>query len=532
MPLPPAPRAVRKLVSRAAVLVAGVLVLTHAPASAAPIWQGYAGDETHSAISSITSQPMQGIRWQTPVADGPAEDLIHFGSPVVTAANTVIVPVRQNNGSYRVEGRDGANGNLKWSHTSDYVRPTDVSWIPPYQPTLTPGTRLYYPGGGGSLYYRDAPDVAAPIAVNRVAFYGAYNAAYNAGVIINTPLTSDKAGNIYFGYRVVNGAAAPAGLQSGLAKVTPAGVGTWVPASSLGSGAASVAQNCAPALSPDGTTVYVATNNSRLAAVDSTTLAHKADVVLLGAVYTNSTASPTVGPDGDVYYGVIGGPGSTSAARGTMLHYSPDLSTVKPYGGFGWDTTPSVVPRAMVPSYTGPSSYLLMTKYNDYAGIGGGTGVNKLAILDPNSVKPGTNIMQEVLTIAGVTPAGIPGFPNAVLEWCINTAAVDPATKSVLANSEDGLIYRWDLTTNTLSESIRLTGPLGEAYTPTLIGADGAVYGISEGQLFSVGIVPEPTGAAVAIVVGASLLRRRRRNRPSNARQMLDPGQRLRTSDA
>jgi hypothetical protein len=56
----------------------------------------------------------------------------------------------------------------------------------------------------------------------------------------------------------------------------------------------------------------------------------------------------------------------------------------------------------------------------------------------------------------------------------------------MLANCEDGVLYRWDLTTNTLSQSITLTAGLGEAYTPTLIGADGAVYAINNATLFSV----------------------------------------------
>ena len=54
-------------------------------------------------------------------------------------------------------------------------------------------------------------------------------------------------------------------------------------------------------------------------------------------------------------------------------------------------------------------------------------------------------------------------------------------------NSEDGVIYRWDFTTNTFTQSMRLTAGRGEAYTPTLIGADGTVYAINDATLFAVG---------------------------------------------
>jgi hypothetical protein len=74
-----------------------------------------------------------------------------------------------------------------------------------------------------------------------------------------------------------------------------------------------------------------------------------------------------------------------------------------------------------------------------------------------------------------------------VKEWCINTAAVDPSSNSILANSEDGKLYRWDVATNTFSQSIVLTPGLGEAYTPTIIGADGTVYAINNATLFAVG---------------------------------------------
>jgi hypothetical protein len=95
--------------------------------------------------------------------------------------------------------------------------------------------------------------------------------------------------------------------------------------------------------------------------------------------------------------------------------------------------------------------------------------------------------MKEVITVTGVTPSPAAGFPNSVREWCINTAAVDPFTKSAIVNSEDGIVYRWDFTTNKLIESLRLTAGRGEAYTPTVIGVDGTIYAINDAILFAIG---------------------------------------------
>ncbi len=75
-------------------------------------------------------------------------------------------------------------------------------------------------------------------------------------------------------------------------------------------------------------------------------------------------------------------------------------------------------------------------------------------------------------------------------EWCINTAVVDPFTRSVLVNSEDGRLYRWDVTTNTLAQAVTLSPGVGEAYTPTLIGPDGTVYAINAAVLSAVGRWP------------------------------------------
>jgi hypothetical protein len=218
-----------------------------------------------------------------------------------------------------------------------------------------------------------------------------------------------------------------------------------------------------------------------------------------------------------VYYGVFDSSGENHL-RGYMLHFNSSLSTEKsPAGDFGWDDTPSLIPAKLVPSYHGSSAYLIMTKYNNYAEAGG-DGINKIAILDPNAseVDPqtGQTVMKEILSIAGPTPDPdniSASTPDAVREWCINTAAVDPFTDSILVNNEDGHLYRWDLATNTLSQSIDLSGGLGEAYTSTVIGPDGTVYAINESTLFAV--VPEPSTALMLMMtltlIPQRLLRRR-----------------------
>jgi hypothetical protein len=210
-------------------------------------------------------------------------------------------------------------------------------------------------------------------------------------------------------------------------------------------------------------------------------------------VNDDGTASPTVGPDGDVYFGVLENPQNSNHNRGWLLHFNSTLTQLKIPGAFGWDDTASVVPASMVPSYQGSSPYLLMTKYNNYAGTPGGNGINKIAVLDPQNSETdpisGKTVMNEVLTIAGPTPDPkyTNTYPNAVREWCINTAAVDPFTRSILANNEDGKMYRWDLTSNTLDQTNVLTTGIGEAYTPTIVGVNGFVYGINNSRLFVIG---------------------------------------------
>jgi hypothetical protein len=74
----------------------------------------------------------------------------------------------------------------------------------------------------------------------------------------------------------------------------------------------------------------------------------------------------------------------------------------------------------------------------------------------------GLAVMKEVMTLAG------------------------PTTNSVFANSEDGHLYRWNLKTNAVAESIKLNDPLPQAYTAIIVGMDGVVYTTNNSTFYAI----------------------------------------------
>jgi hypothetical protein len=486
---------------------AGMLTLPSNSYAQNGAWLTHSHDEQHTALSTVQSQPLTAIHWHVKVDLHPStgEILVHYGSPLVTAANTVIVPVKTAANSFHVEAHIGATGKRLWIQSTAYQAP-EASFVPGLGPTIS-GNQLVVPDIAGRVIVRPNPDRTTS-KISDLYFYGAKNfrkdpTAYKQNIQIDTPLSADASGNLYFGFLALG--ATPLNLQSGIARISATGVGTWVSAAAASGDTAitQVAISCAPALSPDGSILYVAVDNGSygyLLALNSSTLSLVNRVRLTDPssgmdawLDDSSSAAPTVGPDGDVYFGVLENPFPKHNDRGWLLHFNSDLSQTRIPGSFGWDDTASIVPASLVSSYHGSSSYLLMTKYNNYAGVGTGDGHNRIAILDPNAtendpVLPTTKVMNEVITILGVTPdSEFPNYPGAVREWCINTAAVDPFTKSILANSEDGKLYRWDLTSNSFTEVIRLSSGVGEAYTPTAIGSDGTVYAINDAIVDAIG---------------------------------------------
>ncbi|HEY1612182.1 MAG TPA: hypothetical protein VGF97_00640 [Rhizomicrobium sp.] len=494
-------------------VLAGLCLALPAMAKDVPAWRGYAGNAQHTAPAPTTGQPLTNFHWtmavdlQPPQGDAlkrQTELLIHYASPMITAKNTVLVPVKTTqNGAFEIEAVSGTNGHKLWSMKTDYTLPPH-DWVPPLPAHLTAQNKLYVAGNGGTTYERDNPDDKRGKPVQN-AFYGLSNyqankLEYNENVVIDTPITADSKGNIYFGFLVQG--STPLKLKSGVARIDKDGNGTWISAGDAANDQTmtQAVMNCAPAISKDGSTIYIGISNDEetgyLVGLDATTLAPKYRVALKdplnaenAGLSEDGTASPTIGPDNEVYYGVLDA--GEHNCRGWLLNFSSDLTKEKTPGSFGWDDTVSIVPSSAVPGGDpGKSPYYLMTKYNNYLGCGSGNGHNMIAILDPKATQKdnysNATVMKEVETI--LDPHQVPGeTTGAVYEWCINSAVVDASRNSVIANAEDGYTYRWDLATNTLAEMKKLNAPLGEAYTPTIIGPDGTVYAINDAMLYAMG---------------------------------------------
>jgi hypothetical protein len=472
-------------------------------------WTGFANDAQHTGTAPAAPQPLRSIHWSVKVDHKPSccdDGPIAHASPMITPANTVVVPVRLGpSKGFVVKAFDGADGTRVWTMPSNYTPPLDAvdEWPPPMPASLVGGGVAVAGAGGTVLVRTSADDASSP--VRRVAFYGideyrAHTAAYKSAVQITTPLTTGPDGSLYFGFSAASGA--PGGLRNGVARISPSGEGSWVSARKLAGvhKVTRIALDCAPAVTADDRHAYVTVvtgQKGRLVGFDATSLKARyrhrlkdPQTHTWAEISGSSTATPTIGPDGDVFYGVLGNPLTKHDVRGWLLHFDSALRTLKTPGSFGWDSTVSVVPASSVPSYAGGSSYLLVSKYNNYAVGPHGDGRNEIALLDPHAAQKDrfshVQVLREVRTV--LSPVHPPHTPKGSrYEWCINSIAVDPVTGSAIANNEDGHLYRWDLDTGELVDSIRLGPAAGQAYTMTVVGPDGTAYGMTDAVLYAVG---------------------------------------------
>jgi hypothetical protein len=108
----------------------------------------FAGNAQHTAVYQPAARDLNRIRWSTGA-------FAHYGAPLITSSNTIVVPVKTASG-FQINVLNGGDGTTKYSLATDYILPSHT-WIPVYQPALAAG-RLYYPGAGGTVYFIDNPD--------------------------------------------------------------------------------------------------------------------------------------------------------------------------------------------------------------------------------------------------------------------------------------------------------------------------------------------------------------------------------------
>ena len=105
------------------VIVILLAVIRSVAAAQPPAVASFAGNAQHTAIYQAPSQNLNTIHWSTTIDFNTSGAQAHYGAPLITSANTVIVPVKTANNGFRVKAFDGATGGAKYTLSTDYILP-------------------------------------------------------------------------------------------------------------------------------------------------------------------------------------------------------------------------------------------------------------------------------------------------------------------------------------------------------------------------------------------------------------------------
>ncbi len=212
-----------------------------------------------------------------------------------------------------------------------------------------------------------------------------------------------------------------------------------------------------------------------------------------GRVLDDSTASPTVAPDGSV---VIGTYTRYNWDQGHLMKFSSTGQFQGAYP-FGWDVTPGI--------YAHDATYSIVLKDNHYSDSGSYCDVEAYCPADRTATHPN---YPEAYFITQLNPSmGIEwqwqntnplscsrdssgnvtcvnDHPNG-FEFCVNVMAI-AGDGTVFANSEDGNMYAVRQG-GTIRDHIFQQLALGAAYTPAAIASDGKIISQNAGHLYVLG---------------------------------------------
>ena len=202
-----------------------------------PAWWGFARDPQHAAQSAIATQDLNRIAWSTSLDLAPQRGaggalLIHYGSPVVTSHNTVVVPVKTGaGGGFRFEARSGDQRRPDLVG-GQRLRAAGAQLGAELQPRAQRREPALRAGRGRQAADQGGCRRGQRHASSTIVFYGAAAYAANAGRLRRQRLhqhadhgrrrraTSSSASS--------SPARNPAGLDSGIARIGANGVGSWV----------------------------------------------------------------------------------------------------------------------------------------------------------------------------------------------------------------------------------------------------------------------------------------------------------------
>ena len=243
--------------------------------SSTPAWTGFAADAQHTGQAPASPQPLdqhplEGPGRPAPTQPAPEGPIAHYASPMITSANTVVVPTRiGKHKGFELRAFAGADGTPMWRLHTDYTVPlgAEGQWPPPIPASLVDDSHVAVAAAGGTAadpgaggpYGRPRP---SRLLLRAQALPRTPHPVPQA-VQITTPLTTGPDGSLYFGFSATKDA--PGRLRNGIARISPSGHGSWVSARKLAGRHqdAHVALNSAPALSDNGRTAYVALLSGR-----------------------------------------------------------------------------------------------------------------------------------------------------------------------------------------------------------------------------------------------------------------------------
>src|SRR5262245_33434788 len=89
-----------------------------------------------SFYNDVPAQRLNVIHWTTLIDATFYSGGSHYGAPLITASNTVLVPITTSTTIFQVRAFEGATGRPKYTLTNDYRLPFYSYWAPVYQPVL------------------------------------------------------------------------------------------------------------------------------------------------------------------------------------------------------------------------------------------------------------------------------------------------------------------------------------------------------------------------------------------------------------